>query len=305
MIQVSVILPVYNGAETLSNTLDSLVKQTYVDFEIIACIDGSTDNSEDILNRYAHKFKKFTILKNKSNRGLGPTMNRMLHNADGEYIAVAEQDDYYYPDRLQRQVDILETDHTIGMVSGIAEMWNGVKVGGKFPGILANGHQYPQGIEMFLLNYKNQIKVVNTCMMFRKSVHIENGLYFTQHYPNVSVDWTYVLRFCLVSNIHGINEVLVRLDRRPDRNSITSNKIKQFQATRELLRSFYYEYPEIISDQDYKYAVRSQNLMEISSKTGFSYVGLCLYYFLKNPFDKRYLENMKKRLLVKKKIYFN
>ncbi|MDN3492419.1 glycosyltransferase family 2 protein [Winogradskyella bathintestinalis] len=299
MIKVSVILPIYNGEATLSNTLDSLVAQTFKDFEVIACIDGTTDKSESILKDYALKFKKLSILHNTINRGLGPTMNRLVYNASGTYIAVAEQDDYYYPERLQLQVDVLDKNLEIGLVSGIAEFKSGDQVHGQFPGLLVHGKQYPRGVDMFLLNYKYHIKVVNSCMMFRKSVHVENGLYFTQHYPSISVDWTYVLRFSLLSNIHGIHNVLVGLDRRSDRDSVTSNKQKQFKATRELLRAFAYEYPDIINKEVYNYAMRSQYVLEISSKSGISYIMTWLFYFIKYPFEKRYIASIKKRLLQK------
>lgn len=304
MIQVSVILPIYNGAKTLSNTLDSLLAQTYSGFEVIACIDGTTDDSEHILNMYALKFKKLTILKNEVNRGLGPTMNRLVFHAQGNYIAVAEQDDYYYPDRLKLQVELLDNDQDIGLVSGIAEFCNGDLVHGKFPGILVHGNQYPRGIDMFMLNYKCHVKVVNSCLMFRKSIHVDNGLYFTQHYPSVGVDWAYVLRFSLLSNIHGLHEVLVRLDRSPNRDSVTSNKTKQFKATRELLRSFAYEFSEIVQDADYKYAMRSQYLLEISAKSGIRYIGTWLYYFIQYPFEKRYISSLKARISKKAKNLF-
>ncbi|MEM5564586.1 glycosyltransferase family 2 protein [Psychroserpens sp. AS72] len=305
MIHVSVILPIYNGEKTLEKTLDSLLMQTYKEFELIACIDGSSDNSEDILKQYALKFRNITILKNKTNRGLGPTMNRLVHQTKGIYIAVAEQDDYYYPERLQLQVELLDKDPSIGMVSGIAEFSGGEHIHGKFPGILVQGKQYPEGVEMFMLNYKQHIKVVNSCMMFRKSVHTDNGLYFTQHYPSISVDWTYVLRFSLVSKIYGLHKVFVRLDRRLNRNSVTSNKEKQFKATRELLASFAYEYPEIINKKDYEYAMRTQYLLEISSKNGMPYLIYLIKYFIKNPSEKRYFNSLKKRILTKKNIYFN
>lgn len=305
MIKVSVILPIYNGANTLSKTLDSLVGQTYDNFEVIACIDGTNDESEHILEQYASQFKKLTILKNKINRGLGPTMNRLLHHAEGDYVAVAEQDDYYYPKRLQLQVQLLDKDPSVGLVSGIAEFSGGEHIHGKFPGILVHGKQYPEGIDMFMLNYRQHIKVVNSCMMFRKSVHIDNGLYFTQHYPSISVDWTYVLRFSLISKIYGLHQVLVRLDRSVDRNSVTSNKQKQFKATRELLAAFAYEYPELINKKDYQYAMRTQYLLEISSKTGLDYLICLIKHVIKNPLEKRYFYSFKKRILIKKNFYFN
>ncbi len=294
--KVSVILPVFNGEKTLEATLKSLAAQTFQDFELVACIDGTNDGSEDILNSYQDAYPKLTILKNEINLGLGPTMNRLVSNAKGEYIAIAEQDDYYYPNRLQLQVDLLDAKSDIGLVSGISEFWDGEKVTSNFPGLLVHGGQYPEGKELFLLNYRNQIKVVNSCIMFRKSVHIDNGLYFTKHYPSISVDWTYILRFSLVSKIYGLNEVLVRLDRRNERESVTSNKKKQFTASRELLHSFAYEYPEIVSTKDYQYAIRTQTTMEVNHKLGFEFLVASLKNIIIHPFDSRFRQNLLNRL---------
>jgi glycosyltransferase involved in cell wall biosynthesis len=294
--KVSVILPIYNGEKTLGATLKSLVAQTFQDFELVACIDGTNDSSLDILNSYQSIFPKLTVLRNEVNLGLGPTMNRLTANSRGAYIAIAEQDDFYYPNRLQLQVNLLDAQSDVGLVSGIAEFWDGEKVTSKFPGILTNGGQYPEGKELFLLNYRNQIKVVNSCIMFRKSVHIDNGLYFTKHFPSISVDWTYILRFSLVSKIYGLHEVLVRLDRRSDRASVTSNKEKQFKATRELLQNFAYENPDIVSNMDYQYAFRTQLLLELGHNSGVKFFikGLIFgFWFFR---DKRFFQKIKVRL---------
>lgn len=293
--KVSVILPIYNGEKTLETTLKSLAVQTYQDFEVVACIDGTDDGSEDILKAYQNIYPRLTVLKNEVNLGLGPTMNRLVSNTTGEYIAIAEQDDYYYPNRLQLQVDLLDAKSDIGLVSGISEFWDGEKVTSNFPGLLVHGGQYPEGKELFLLNYRNQIKVVNSCIMFRKSVHIDNGLYFTKHYPSISVDWTYILRFSLVSKIYGLHEVLVRLDRRNERESVTSNKEKQFTATRELLHSFAYEYPQIVLKKDYQYALTTQHLMELSNLDRNRFISAFIKFYLINPKDKRWRPYLKKR----------
>lgn len=294
--KVSVILPIYNGEKTLAATLKSLLAQTFQDFELIACIDGTDDGSAGILEEQRAAFQNLIVLKNSQNLGLGPTLNRLVAHAKAEYIAIAEQDDYYYPNRLQLQVDLLDSKSDVGLVSGIAEFWDGEKVSSKFPGMLVAGKQYPEGKEMFLLNYRNQIKVVNSCIMFRKSVHIDNGLYFTKHYPSISVDWTYILRFSLVSKIYGLHEVLVRLDRRIERTSVTSNKKKQFAATRELLRSFAYEYRDIISKEDYEYAMGTQTIMEVNHKLGFTFLVSSIKNITIHPHDPRFRKSLLNRL---------
>ncbi|WP_394758872.1 glycosyltransferase family 2 protein [Flavobacterium sp.] len=299
--KVSVILPIYNGEKTLARTLESLFTQTYQDFELVVCIDGGRDSSLQIVNECIPKFKKVIILINEKNLGLGPTMNRLVSNCNGEYIAVAEQDDFYYPERLKLQVGLLDDKPEIGLVSGIADFWDGKKITFRFPGILVNNKQYPRGEEMFLFNYRYQMKVVNTCMMFRKAVHINHGLYFSKHYPNIPIDWAYILRFCLHSNIHGINESLVLLDRRNDRNSITKNKKIHFLAAKELLRSFKFEYHKVVTKKDYKFGITTQQLMELSEYDKFHWPFYFIKFFVQNPTDARWLGYLLKRLKLSKR----
>ena len=92
----------------------------------------------------------------------------------------------------------------------------------RFPGILVNGGNYPKGKHLFLLNYREQLKVVQTCMIFRKDIHHKYNLEFTDKYPSLSVDWDYILRFSIISNIGGIHKTFVRQDRRPQRISLTT-----------------------------------------------------------------------------------
>ncbi len=289
--RVSIVLPIYNGEQTLQNTLDSLFAQTFQDFEIVACIDGSSDNSLNILKSFGDDRIKIVI--NKINMGLGRTMNRLVNycHPESEYIAIAEQDDWYYPYRLEKQVDVLDKDEKIGMVSGVAEHYDGKKVTFTFPELLVKGQQYPRDYqEMFLLNFREQIKVVNTCMMIRKSVHVDNGLYFSQHYPNIPIDWQYVLRFSLVSYVHGISEPLVLFDKRTDRDSVTTKKKKMHRAARELIRNAYWEFENDISKKDYQYAMITQILLEGRQSSIITYFFRLIEALGRNPFDRRILK---------------
>jgi glycosyltransferase involved in cell wall biosynthesis len=293
--KVSIILPVYNGESTLTQTLDSLAAQTYTDFELIACIDGTYDKSSEIIKSYSDQFNSLKIIQNEKNRGLGATMNRLVYNASGEYIAIAEQDDFYYPDRIEKQVQVLNDKQEVGIVSGIAEFWNGKHVNFKFPGILVSGKIYPQGEELFLLNYRKGVKVVNSCMMFRKQMHVDNGLYFTQHYPSLGVDWTYILRASLVTQVYGIKEVLVKLDRRPERASLTTKKEKMFKASRELIRSMKYEFGGIITEEDYKFARSTLHLMDLGTKKLFVFPFKFIQYYYQNTTDRRWYLYLQRR----------
>ncbi len=294
-IDISIILPIYNGEQTIKETVKSLLNQSFNNFELLACIDGTNDRSEEIL--YSFNDPRIRVIKNVHNLGLAGTLNRLMHHVSSEskYIAMAEQDDWYYPERLKKQFIFLENNHEYGLVSGIAEHFSGdidnIKL---FPGILANGGQYPKEYnDFFKLNYREQIKVVNTCMMFRKSVYLDNGLYFSRHFPNISVDWSFVLRFSQFAPIFGINEIMVRMNRFIDRNSITMNKSKQYKAAKELIRMFYYENAELLTKEDYRYAMNTECLLEVSQYKFCRRFMLLLWMAIRTPKDHR----------VKKKLY--
>lgn len=282
--KVSVILPIYNGETTLFRTLQSLWTQTFIDFELIACIDGTNDGSEKILLENASRFKHLKILKNKANLGLGATLNRLVANTNGTYLAIAEQDDYYYNYRLQKQVEFLEKNQDYGLVSGIAEFFDGNEVVKKFPDLLLKNKAYPQGENLFLLNYIYQTKIVNSCAMIRKSVHINNGLYFSSHYPNIPVDLAYFLRFSLISKVHGLHVTLVKMDRSLHRKSVTTLKHNHYKAHRELLRSFKFEFPNIVSQDVYNKAITKQVEIELRANYGVIFLKKFICVTLRYPF---------------------
>lgn len=106
---VSIAMGVYNSSKTLKNAIDSIIKQTYDNWEFIICDDCSTDNTYAILKKYAQQDHRFKILHNKSNMGLAAGLNRCLSIATGKYFARMDDDDISLPDRLSVEVEYLET----------------------------------------------------------------------------------------------------------------------------------------------------------------------------------------------------
>ncbi|MBC8305697.1 MAG: glycosyltransferase family 2 protein [Pelagibacterales bacterium] len=294
---ISIILPIFNGAKTISNTLNSLINQTYNNYELIICNDGSTDNSEEIINSF--KIKNIKVIRNNVNRGLGFTLNKLIKNinSNSKYIAMAEQDDYYYPDRLLLQFEYMERYQSVGLVSGIADHWDGTQITSQFPGLLLKGQQYPSGETFFKFNYREQCKVVNSCMMIRKSIHQKYHLIFTIKYPSISVDWDYILRFSLVAPIAGIHHSLVRLDRSINRNSLTANTQLKNQTAREIIDDFFNEFPLILDKIDYKYALSTQLYLELSNKKYFGRLVNIIKIFFIDPDFSRYKIKFYKNIL--------
>ena len=112
--KISVIIPVYNVENYLAKCLDSIINQTLIDIEILCVNDGSKDNSEDILNSYAQRDERITII-NKANGGLSSARNAGIKVANGEYICFLDSDDYFennacerlYNEILERHADII------------------------------------------------------------------------------------------------------------------------------------------------------------------------------------------------------
>ncbi|HJW28009.1 MAG TPA: glycosyltransferase family 2 protein, partial [Saprospiraceae bacterium] len=98
---ISIVIPTYNGAEYLCECLDSVLDQSYTDFEIIIVDDTSKDATLKIAREYAHRDKRITIHENSINLGLVGNWNRCVEIARADWIKFVFQDDYLYPDCLR------------------------------------------------------------------------------------------------------------------------------------------------------------------------------------------------------------
>lgn len=128
MTKVSVIMPVYNGEKYLDEAIESILSQSYKDFEFIILDDGSTDSSPEIISRYYDSRIKLISLKHV---GLVSALNEGIKKSTGEYILRCDSDDVSMPDRISTQVSILDNNPSIGMCGSWAEIIDGIgnKVG--------------------------------------------------------------------------------------------------------------------------------------------------------------------------------
>ena len=105
---ISVILPVFNSEKYVAQTIESVLKQSFADFEFIIIDDASTDKSLKIIKKYARKDSRIRVITNDINLGIGGSRNIGLEIARGEYMAVADSDDISLPERFAKQVQFLE-----------------------------------------------------------------------------------------------------------------------------------------------------------------------------------------------------
>lgn len=114
---VSVLITVYNDESNIGNALDSILAQSYQDFEIVVVNDGSTDGTPEVLTKYQEKDKRIKII-NQKNQGTANAANNGLKHCSGKYIARLDSDDTSYPHRLQEEVSFLESNPHVGLVGG-------------------------------------------------------------------------------------------------------------------------------------------------------------------------------------------
>ena len=113
---ISIIIPIYNGAIFLEETINSALSQSFKDFEILLINDGSTDNSQEIINKYISKFPNMIKGFYQKNHGVCSARNFGIKEAIGDYIAFLDQDDIWLPEKLDLQFDILDRRKNIGFV---------------------------------------------------------------------------------------------------------------------------------------------------------------------------------------------
>jgi glycosyltransferase involved in cell wall biosynthesis len=101
---VSIVIPVYNGANYLQCAIDSALGQDYDNVEVIVVNDGSTDNTGETAKSYGDKIRYFS----KENGGVATALNMAIQNSNGEYISWLSHDDYYLPNKISRQIEELE-----------------------------------------------------------------------------------------------------------------------------------------------------------------------------------------------------
>lgn len=112
MPKVSVIIPTYNRAALISRALDSVLTQTFKDFDIVVIDDGSVDNTKEVIKPYLDRIRYIY----QTNGGISAARNRGIQESTGQYIAFLDSDDYWAPEKLQYQVEILDRDPKVGIV---------------------------------------------------------------------------------------------------------------------------------------------------------------------------------------------
>ena len=131
--RVSVLMPVYNGEQYLAEAIESILNQTFADFEFIIIDDASQDGSLSIVRDFARRDKRIQIIENQDNLGLSISLNKGIRAARGEYIARMDADDISTPQRFEDQVAFMDANPDIGICGTWVEYFGGDAEILKFP----------------------------------------------------------------------------------------------------------------------------------------------------------------------------
>lgn len=110
--KVSIITPCYNGAKYIKETMDSVISQTYTDWEMLIIDDGSTDESANIVKKYSENDKRIKLIQQK-NAGSAAARNNGIKKAEGQYIALLDADDIWHKDFLEKQIEFMKLKNTV------------------------------------------------------------------------------------------------------------------------------------------------------------------------------------------------
>lgn len=134
MPKVSIIMGVYNckNFDLLKKSIESILNQTFTDFEFIICNDGSTNNTYDFLKEIEKTDERIKILTYKKNHGLCYALNKCLEESKGDYIARQDDDDISYPDRLRKEFLFLENNPKYSIVGTLADIFDDSGIWGEY-----------------------------------------------------------------------------------------------------------------------------------------------------------------------------
>ena len=209
--KVTVLMSVYNGEKYLRKAIESILKQTFTDFEFLIINDGSTDYSGEIFRSYSDPRIRF--VSNSANRGLTRSLNTGLKLAKGEYVARIDADDVAFQNRLQVQVAFLDAHLDVCLLGGSYEVIDENGVVMSTEQVLAD----PLSIRFCLL-FDNP--VCHSSVMFRRSAVLEVGGY--DENVRIGQDFDLWNRLVTRGKIVQMDKPLVQLRRHNESVSRTS-----------------------------------------------------------------------------------
>lgn len=215
MPKVSVLMPVYNGEKYITQAIDSILSQSFHDFELLVINDGSTDRSAEIIGSYNDK--RLHYIANPTNLGLAGARNRAIEVSCGEYLAWLDCDDISLPDRLMEQVALLDAHPKIGLCG----TW--VRTMGLTPEHI---WRYPADPGVIRGRMLFDDPIATSSAMMRRSCLAAAELHFNPHFPPAE-DYDLWERISRINEVCNIPKVLTLYRIHPNQTSTIKHEQQQ------------------------------------------------------------------------------
>ena len=222
--EVSVIIPTYNRANLISETVNSVLAQTYHNFEVIVVDDGSTDNTLSVLSGYGNQIR---VIR-QENQGAGAARNTGIREATGEFVAFLDSDDLWYPYKLERQVEHLKNNPSLLWIYSDAQAFD-TQTNSPLFVFSHQSRQYEGDIARRLI-LKDFIPTTTT--LIHRSVITKVGMFI--EFPKAQ-DWDMWLRIAALYPVGRIPEVLARYRIHPGMITQSQNPIYKHQFSEAVI----------------------------------------------------------------------
>lgn len=277
--QISVLMTAYNAQDYIAEAIESILQQTFQDFEFIIVNDGSTDDTANIIQHYAQQDSRIRFINNSLNRGLIAVLNQGLELCRGEYIARMDADDISTPERFAKQIQYLQQHPEVGILSGWLQY---------FP----HNHTSTIAHHKEIVRYSDVLRgwcINHGTVMMRKSLIDEYKLRYNPDFPH-SEDYELWSRAIRYTQIHNLPEVIY-LYRKHGNSVCDTHREQQKQNTAIIQKSMlqwlagHAKYPEMRDYIHYLLADKNYTFSEIpvviaANNNYASAVATCLYSIL-------------------------
>lgn len=199
---VSVIMPAFNGEKYIRDAIESILHQTYVNWELIIIDDCSTDETLKIINSYTDN--RIMLFCNKNNKGIAESTNRGIEKSQGKYIALLDDDDVAEYDRLSLQVNYLENHPEIDILGGRTTLIDEQGQVIDYCGIPRNNPRYIKAVLLFkCMDFMNGTAMIRRDFIKKHNLYYKNDCYGMQ-------DYRFYIESSKVGNISTINKFLLK-----------------------------------------------------------------------------------------------
>lgn len=223
---VSIVMPVYNNELYIEDAIESVLKQSYPNFEFIIIDDGSTDETKNIIAKYTDE--RINLIINETNKGLIFSLNKGLSYVTGKYIARMDSDDKMLPDRLEKQVQFMENNENV-FISGGGHLIMGTE------NIIFHP-KYDAEIKLRLLK---KSAFTHPAVIMRSSILKKHNLSYSYNYPSAEDYGLWVEVALLKLEMANIDEVLIEY--RLHNSQISQARIKEQNDSSNLIRYHYFK----------------------------------------------------------------